>query len=479
MAESLKKQAVSGILWSAVERFSVQGVLFLIMIIMARILSPKDYGLVGMLAVFIAVSQSLIDSGFSQALIRKQNRTDIDNSTVFYFNIVVGFALYGLLYIAAPFVAQFYHTPELTSLMRVICISIIFNSFAVVQRALLTIKVDFRTQAKATFSAAVLSGIVGISMAYSGFGVWSIVAQQLTNLGTNTIFLWIFAKWIPIKSFSWNSFKELFSFGSKLLFSGLLDTLYKNIYLIVIGKVFTASNLGYYTKAHELAVLPSSNLTGILQRVTYPILCKIQNDDDHLSLVYRRFLRVSAFIIFPLMMGISALSTPIILLLLKEQWLFSATLLKILCLSGMWYPIHSINLNLLQVKGRSDLFLRLEVIKKIIYVIILIITIPIGLIAMCIGQILSSLICLGINTYYTGKLIDVGFIRQMKDLLPTLILSIAMWLIVFFIQSLMDSSVQKLVVGTISGIIFYTFSAYLLRFRELKEVLSIIRINKY
>lgn len=475
MAESLKKQAVSGILWSAVERFSVQGIQFLIMIIMARLLSPKDYGLIGMLTVFIAVAQSLIDSGFSQALIRKQNRTEIDNSTVFYFNIVVGFALYSLFYTIAPLVAQFYQTPELTLLMRVICISIIFNSFAVVQRALLTIKIDFKTQAKATLTAAVLSGIVGISMAYSGMGVWSIAGQQLTNLGVNTVLLWLLTGWIPSKHFSWQSFQELFAFGSKLLCSGLLDTLYRNMYLIVIGKVFSASNLGYYTRAQQFSDLPATNLTGILQRVTYPVLCKIQNDNERLSVAYRRFLRVSAFIIFPIMLGISALATPIVLLLLKEQWLFSATLLQIICFAMMWYPIHAINLNLLQVKGRSDLFLRLEIIKKIIAVVILCVSIPLGLIAMCIGQIFSSLVSLIINTHYTGKLIQVGFIQQLKDLLPTCCLSLVMWSIIYLTQYYFEALSLKLIIGSLAGFLFYTLTAYSLKFQELQELISIIR----
>lgn len=475
MAESLKKQAASGILWSAVERFSVQGIQFLIMIIMARLLSPKDYGLIGMLTVFIAVSQSLIDSGFSQALIRKQNRTEIDNSTVFYFNIVVGFALYGLLYTIAPLVAQFYQTPELTSLMRVICISIVFNSFAVVQRALLTIKIDFKTQAKATLTAAVLSGIVGISMAYSGMGVWAIAGQQLTNFGVNTVLLWLLTGWIPSKHFSRQSFRELFAFGSKLLCSGLLDTLYRNMYLIVIGKVFSASKLGYYTRAQQFSDLPANNLTGILQRVTYPVLCKIQDDDERLSVAYRRFLRVSAFVIFPIMLGISALATPIVLLLLKEQWLFSATLLQIICFPMMWYPIHAINLNLLQVKGRSDLFLRLEIIKKVIAVAILCVSVRFGLIAMCIGQIFSSLISLVINTHYTGKLIQVGFIRQLKDLLPICGLSLIMWSIIYLIQNYFESLSLKVIIGSLIGLLFYVLMAYILKFQELQELISIIR----
>ena len=461
--------------WSSVERFSVQGIQFLVMIIMARLLTPKDYGLVGMVAIFIAVAQSLVDSGFSQALIRKQNRTETDNSTVFYFNIVVGVLLYFILFAIAPWVADFYDSPELTALMRVVCLSVVFNSLVVVQRALLTVNIDFKTQAKASLTAAVVSGVVGIGMAYSGFSYWSIVTQQLVNLGLNTLLLWIFARWRPRWIYSWNSFKELFTFGSKLMASGLLDVVYRNMYLLVIGKVFTASSLGYYTRASQFSEFPSSNLTSIMQRVTYPVLCQIQDDDERLALIYRRFLRVSAFLIFPLLAGLSAVSEPFILLLLKEQWLFAATLLKIICFSMMWIPIHAINLNLLQVKGRSDLFLKLEIIKKMMAVIVLCITVPMGLIAMCVGQIFSSIICLIINTHYTGKLIQVGFLRQMQDLLPTLVLSVTMWGVVFFTISFLTGSLLQLITGIVVGIIYYIVLAFLFRFPELKELFSIIR----
>lgn len=475
MSESLKKKTVNGMIWSSIERFSVQGIQFLVMIIMARLLTPKDYGLVGMVAIFIAVAQSLVDSGFSQALIRKQNRTEIDNSTVFYFNIVVGTLLYLILFTIAPLVADFYDSPELTALMRVVCLSVIFNSLVVVQRALLTVNIDFKTQAKTSLTAAIVSGVIGISMAYSGFNYWSIVTQQLVNLGLNTLLLWIFTRWRPRRIYSWTSFRELFSFGSKLLASGLLDVIYRNMYLLVIGKVFTASSLGYYTRANQFAEFSSSNLTGIMQRVTYPVLCQIQNDDERLAQIYRRFLRLSAFLIFPLLMGLSAVAEPFILILLKSQWLFTATLLQIICFSMMWYPIHAINLNLLQVKGRSDLFLKLEIIKKLLAVTVLCITLPMGLIAMCVGQIFSSIIALIINTHYTGKLIQVGFLRQIRDLLPTLLLSLSMWGVVYVVISYLPGTMLQLIVGIVTGIIYYIALSALFKYPELKEVYSIIR----
>ena len=475
MSDSLKSKTVKGVVWSSIERFSTQGVQFLIMIIMARLLTPKDYGLIGMLAIFLAVAQSLIDSGFSQALIRKQDRTDVDNSTVFYFNIVVSSALYLILFISAPFVADFYNQPELTSVMRVVCLGVILNSLAVVQRALFTVKIDFKTQAKASLSAAVISGCIGIVLAYYGFGVWSLVVQQLLNLSVNTLLLWIFSKWRPIAVFSWKSFHELFAFGSKMLASGLLDTLYRNIYPIVIGKLFNASSLGHYTRAHQFSEFPSSNVTGIIQRVTYPILCGIQDETERLEAVYRKFLKLSAFIIFPLMIGLSSVARPFIYIVLGSQWVFCGQLLQIICFAMMWYPIHAINLNLLQVKGRSDLFLRLEIIKKILGITVLCITAPFGLVVMCYGQIFNSVVALVINTYYTGKLINVGFIRQMKDLFPTILLSLTMFGAILLVNSFIEANMHRLIIGVLVGIIVYASGSYIFKFKELQTLFSLIR----
>ena len=475
MTESLKNKTAKGVLWSTIERFSVQSVQFCIMIIMARLLTPQDYGLIGMLVIFLAIAQSLIDSGFSQALIRKYPRTETDNSTVFYFNIIVAVFIYLLLYFVAPYVSIFYNIPALTSVMRVICLGVVLNSLAVVKRALFTVNIDFKTQAKAAFIAAVSSGFVGIVMAYKGYGVWSLVFQQLLNLSINTGLLWIFSKWRPSWMFSWRSFRELFAFGSKLLLSGLLDTVYRNIYPIVIGKLFSASNLGHYTRAQQFADFPSSNVTGIIQRVTYPVLCTIQKDDERLAGVYRRVLKLVSFVVFPMMMGLSALAVPFIHIVIGDQWSLCAKLLQVLCFSMMWYPVHAINLNLLQVKGRSDLFLRLEIIKKILGISVLCLTAPLGLVVMCYGQVFNSLVALAINTYYTGKLINVGFFKQMRDLMPTLLLSLSMFGLIWIISHFVSNQIYQLLAGILSGIIYYTSISYFCRFSELQEFFSLIK----
>ena len=472
---SLKERTFYGIMWSGVERFSVGGIMFLLQIVMARMLSPEDYGIVGMLAIFVAVAQSFVDSGFSNALIQKNDRTELDYSTVFYFNVVVGCVFYLLLFFSSPFIASFYKTPILLELTRVIGLSILFNSLTVVQRAKMTIAIDFKTQTKASFLAVVLSGVLGIWMAYAGCGVWAIAIQTVSNTGLNMILLWIYSSWKPKKVFSWNSFHRLFSFGSKLLLAGLIDTIYRNIFTLIIGKKFTKVELGNYTRADQFCQFPSANITGILQRVTFPILSELQNDDERLKLVYRKFLRLSAFVIFPLMIGLAAISRPFILLVLTEKWEGAIVLMQVLCLGYLWYPIHAINLNLLQVKGRSDLFLRLEIIKKSVGIGILFVTIRYGVLTMCMGTIVGGIIGLIFNTYYTGKLIQLGFVKQMLDLFPILINSIVMGGLVYFLTCLLSGYMLQILLGSIGGIIYYLVSSHIFHSQDLKYLFSLVK----
>ena len=475
MAESLKTKTLKGTLWSGVERFSVQGIQFLVMIVMARVLTPEDYGLVGMLAIFIAISQSLVDSGFSQALIRKLDRTETDNSTVFYFNIAVAVCIYIILFLSAPLIADFYNEPELVSLTRVVCFSIVIDSPVVVQRALLTSRIDFRTQARATLPGAIISGIVGISLAYSGFGVWSIVAQQLTNVAVTAVLLWILSRWRPSFVYSWKTFKELFSFGSKLAASGIIERTYRYAYLIVIGKIFKAADLGYYTRAQQFADFPSSNLSSVIQRVTFPVLCSIQNDDEKLRSIFIRFLRITAFVVFTLMMGLAGVARPFINVILGEQWEYAGVLLQIICFSFMWYPVQAINLNLLQVKGRSDLFLKLEICKKIIGVLILVITIPYGLVAMCYGSIVTSIIELIINAFCTGKLINIGFLKQMRELLPTMAYSFSMFFIVLYVVNIVPGNIASLFAGIAVGMVYFFLITTCTHSRDIRELFALLK----
>lgn len=476
--ESLRNKTFKGIIWSATERFSAQLISFIVMIVMARLLTPEDYGLVGMLTIFIAISQSLVDSGFSQALIRKQKCTIVDQSTVFYFNICVGGVLYTTFFFAAPLIAKFYSEPQLVPITRVVTLSILINSFAEVQRAIYISNVEFKIQTKVSLIASIIGGCIGCYMAFSGYGVWSIVSYQLINISINTILLWYYSKWHPIWAYSWSSFRELFGFGSKLAFCGIISTIYENIYLMVIGKKFSASDLGVFTRAQQFAAFPSVNLTSIIQRVIFPILCSIQDDEVRLTQAYEKFIRITGFVIFPLMIGLAAVAEPLVFLLLNPQWAFTATILRILCLSLMWFPICAVNMWLLEVKGRSDLFLRVEVLKRVIGVAILCITIPMGIIPMCIGAVITSLIWMAMNTFYTKRIIGLGFIRQIKSLLPSILYSFSMGVLVYLITLIEQSNAQKLIVGVISGILFYIGIAAITRSSDLKELLSLLKLKK-
>lgn len=475
--ESLKNKTKKGLAWSMIERFATQGVQFLFGIILARLLSPDDYGIIAMPLVFLAIAQCIIDSGFSTALIRKPELTEDDLSTAFYFNIGIGILCYAVLFFSSPLIADFYHTPILSSLLKVTALAVLFNPLCAVQQAILTRKIDFKTQAIVSLSGAVVSGIVGLYMAYNGFGVWSLVFQQVGGYVMRTILLWILGKWKPKRKWSWESFHYLWGFGSKMLGSGLLDTIYNNIYPIVIGKYFSAQDLGNYTRAQQFSSLPSSNVTGVLQRVTFPVLSSIQNEDERLAKNYRKILKLSAFLIFPMMLILSAVANPLVRILLTDKWSGCVVLLQIICFQMMWYPIHAINLNLLTVKGRSDLFFRLEVLKKIIGVCIMCITIPNGIIWMVSGGIVSSMIALVINTYYTGKLIHVGYLKQMRDLLPIFGISLFVWFCIFICVTLIENCYVQLLLGVFIGFILFVVLSKLFLKSEWKDLMSIIKLK--
>ncbi len=467
---SLKQKTTKGLFWSSVERFSNQGVSFIFSIILARILAPSDFGIVAMIGIFFAVAQSFVDSGFSNALVRKTDRREEDLSTCFYFNIGVGIVAYIVLFLIAPFIADFYNQPILSPIIRITGFGVVLNSLCVVQQALFTIKIDFKSQAKVTLSATIISGIVGVVLAYQGYGVWALVWQGVVMSLVRMGLLWLMSKWCPKAGFSKDSFHYLFGYGSKLLASGLLDTIYNNIYPIVIGKFYSPAQLGNYSRALSFAQLPSSNITSILQRVTFPVLSTIQDDLPRLQTNYRRLLKLSAFIVFPLMMGLAAVAFPLIRIVLTPKWEGCSFYLQIICFALMWYPIHAINLNLLQVKGRSDLFLRLEIIKKIVGVCIMCITIPLGITAMCIGMVASSFIALFINTFYTGKFIDIQYLKQMRDLLPIFVNSLLTGGLIFISIQFITNDVFKLMVGVIIGVLYYILSSYIFARDEIDEV---------
>lgn len=476
MNDSLKHQAVKGVMWSAVERFSVQGIQFILTIIIARLVLPSDYGLIAMLGIFLAIAQVFVDSGFSNALIQKKDRTETDFSTVFYFNIFISIIIYFLLYISAPYISTFYKEPELSSVTRWIGLNIIISSFSIVQRAKLTINVDFKRQAKASLVAVLVSGAIGIFLAYKGWGVWALVAQTLSNSLLNTLLLWIFAKWIPKWVFSRESFHTLFSFGSKLLLSGLLHTIYINLYSLVIGRRYSSMDVGFYNRAYQFANFPSINIVGIINRVIFPIQCEMQDDNERLKTSFIKYLRMSCFIIFPLMIIMAVLSKPFILLLLTEKWLPAAELLSILCFAYMWYPVMVVNNQILNVKGRSDYFLYAEIIKKIVAITILLITLPFGVRTLCWGIVVYNFFDMAIIIYYTKKVIYIGYLEQVRNIIPLFLLSVLMGGITYLSLYLSEGNLfRELITGSVVGLLIYVFASLLFKVRELNQIILTLR----
>lgn len=474
MPESLKKKTVKGVAWTSLNKVLDLGFGFVIGVILARLLSPSDYGLLAMIAVFSAIAFTFLDSGFGNALIRKPDLNEDDNTTAFLFNLVAGIVLFGVIWLIAPWVSAFYDKPILTPLLRAEGSLLIVASFKIVQNTQLTRALNFKAKMIIRVVSSVSGGVIGIIAAYCGLGVWALVAMHIADALISLVLLWIISPWRPRGKWSKKSFNYLWGYGSKLLASGLLDTVYSNIYPIVIGKFYSAADLGQYSRAKGYADMPSQSLTGVIQQVTFPVLSQIQDDHQRLGNNYRRMLRFSVFIIFPIMIGLAVLAHPLVVSLVTDKWAQCVPYLQIICLASMWYPVHAINLSLLQVKGRSDLFLRLEIIKKALITVVVFICVPFGIMGICYGAVFTSLACLAINTYYTGKLIDVGFVRQMMDMTPTLLASLAMGAVVYFAVIPFDSDVVKLAVGIPMGMVVYLAIAKIFKMPELQEALDII-----
>lgn len=472
--KSFRQKTITGLKWSALEHLSSQGVAFVINLVIVRILTPSDYGVMGLVTVFLGISQVIINAGFAAALIRKQNRTDDDFSTVFYYNVFAAIVLYLLLLVAAPWIALFYKLPALVIVIRIAGLNMIIASLSSIHSTKLTIEVNFKTLTKISLVSSVTAGILGIVVAYMGYKVWALVFQALATAVISTTLLWMYVRWIPKWLFSTTSFKELFGFGSRLMISGLLETLYNNLYQMIIGKKYTPADLGYFTRAMVLVQLPSNNITEVIQRVTFPVLSEMQQDLKTLTHSYRRLLRMSAFIIFPVMSFLIALCEPLVRLVLTDKWIAIVPFVRVLCLGYMFYPIHAINLNLLKVKGHPELFLRLEVIKKIIITLVLFATVPFGILVMCYGTVLTSVIALVINTYYTGKLIQHGFLKQMNDIKLAFFISLAAGAAAFFTSFYFNNSWVQLFTGAASGLIILLGSAYLFKIKEFNEFKMII-----
>jgi teichuronic acid exporter len=467
---TLKDKAIKGVVWSAIERFGNQGIQFFIGLILARLLMPEDYGLIGMLLVFISIAQVFVEGGFSAALIRKSDATTKDYSTVFWFNLVASFIFYLVIFFCSPLIADFYKEPLLVPLAKVIGLNIIISAIGTIQKTILTKRLDFKSQAKINISSIVVSGLIGVIVAWQGYGVWSLVIQNLSrNVFMNAGF-WIHSHWRPQPVFSKSSFKELFGFGSKLLASGIINAISENLYTIIIGKLYNAKSLGFYTRANQFQKLPVSSIYGAIGVVTYPVLAELKDDKVKLREAYRSMIRMVAFVLFPVMTILGAVAEPMIRILLTDKWLPSVPLLQILCIVGALYPLHAINLDILKVKGRSDLFLRLEVIKQVLNVGMILICYRWGVNGLVWGLVGLNVVCYYLNSFYSKAIIGYGIRDQAADLGFMGLLSGLMLLLLVFVLHMVHNEMLLLFLIPLLGIASYIFLAYVFRVVELYKI---------
>lgn len=436
MQESLKSRTIKGVSWSAIDNVARVGVTFLVSIVLARLLSPDDYGLLGIIQVVTVVSTALINAGFTTALIRKKDATDDDYNTSFIVNLGLSLFIYGIIFLCSPYIADFFNREELISLVRVAAISLIFGALSLVPQTRLTKNIDFKTQTKVTLIASVGSGLLGIGMALVGFGVWSLVAQVLSMELLRMCLLWYFDRWMPKFFFSTGSFHELFGFGWKIMVSNLLDTLWREIYQVVVGKFYSPATLGQYTQSYQYSSLFSSNLTGVIQRVTFPVLSSIQDNKERMVAAYRKIIKTTMFVSAISMFALGAISEPLLYCLIGPKWHEAATYLPLICISGSTYPLHAINLNMLQVQGRSDLYLGLEIVKKIIYLGPLFVGAFIGIMPMLLTNIGMTVVAYFLNSYYSGKLIGYSSWMQIKDVAPSYAIAVVVALSIYFLKYL-------------------------------------------
>jgi teichuronic acid exporter len=476
---SLKKQALSGVFWSTIQQFSSQGIGFIVSIILARLLLPSEFGLIAMLGVFVGLGNALINSGLTQSLIRSPNLDDEDFSTVFFFNLIGSVVIYVIIFLVAPLIANFYKQGLLTPIIRVYCITFVINAFSAIQTTRLNKKMDFKTQMKVSIPSLVIGSTVGIAMAYSGFGVWSLVWSALIQAIAVTVQLWYWAKWKPLWLFNMEKFRYHFHYGVKLMSSGILDIVFTNAYTIIIGKFFAPAQVGFYNRADALQMLPVGNISSVITKVSFPLFSSIQEDNNRLKSVYKRIMQMVIFLIAPTLIIMAVLAEPMFRLLFTDKWLPAVPYFQILCFNGILYPIHSYNLQILKIKGRSDLFLKLEIIKKILVVLVILISFRFGIYGLLYGGVITSVLCFFINTHYSGKFLNYTAWEQTKDLLPIIFLSVIIGCVVYvcdtFTLNYLPYDILRLFIGGIIGSFLYLISAYFLKMNSLFELIKIIK----
>ena len=476
MSETIRKKAIRGVVWSAVEKFSRQGLMTLFTILIARQLSPSDYGLVAMLSIFLIIAQVFVDSGFVEALIQKQDRTETDFSTTFWFNIGVALLVYIALLLFSPLIAGFYGEPLLGELLPWMALVFVTNAFRTVQQAKLNIAMDFRRQAWITIIAVSVSGGTGLWMAYNGFGVWTLVWQPLLQNFLNVLLLWISAGWMPSLVFSDRSFKNLFGFGSKLLMSRTLNAVYTQGSFLLVGKFFSPSAAGLYSQSTQMTSFIPAAISDVVARVAYPIECELQDNDKELQRRFFQMLRMTCFILFPLMMGIAALAEPAVRLLLTEKWLDAVPLMRILCFAYVWWPASNMSWQLLNAKHRSDYGLKSEIIKRIVGIVILLFPFFGGIQMVCVGIMIYSIVDIYVLTLFTKRILDkVTFVEEMKVLLPILVNAMVMGGCVYLLDCVFCSDVASIAIGVATGIMVYSVITLLTGSKEAHYLLEMAK----
>lgn len=469
------KSTTSNFLWRFMERCGAQGVTFIVSIVLARLLDPKVYGTVALVTVFTAILQVFVDSGFGNALVQKKNADNIDFSTVFFFNITVCTALYLIMFFCAPFIASFYKMPELTPVVRVMSLTLIISGVKNIQQSYVSKNLLFKKFFFATLGGTIGAAFIGIGMAYAGFGVWAIVAQNLFNQLVDTIILWVTVKWRPQLVFSFKRLKGLFSYGWKLLVSSLLDTGYNNLRQLIIGKLYTAKDLSFFNKGQSFPNMIVTNINSSIDSVLLPTMSAEQDDKSRVRAMTRRAIKTSTYIMMPLMMGLAVCAEPLVSLILTDKWLPCVPFLRIFCFTYAFYPTHTANLNAIKAMGRSDMFLKLEIAKKAFGLVVLVSTMWFGVIWMAYSLLLTSLFSQIINSFPNKKLLEYGYIQQLKDMLPQIALSCAMGFCVYLLNYVGLPVIVTLILQVAVGAVLYITLSKVFKIESFKYVLNMLK----
>ena len=476
-----KGRVISNLIWRFAERCGAQGVQFIVSLVLARVLEPSAYGTIALVTVFTTILQVFVDSGMGNALIQKKNADEIDFSTVFYFNIAICLMLYLVMFVASPYIAKFYNDDSLTDVIRVLSLTIVISGVKNVQQAYVSRNMMFKRFFFATLGGTIASAILGIVMAYNGFGVWALVAQQILNTAAATVILWITVKWRPKIVFSLKRLKGLFSYGWKLLVSSLIDTVYNNIRQLIIGKLYSSEDLSFYNRGKQFPNFIVTNVNTSIDSVLLPAMSREQDDVNRVKNMTRRSIKISTYVMAPLMMGLAFMATNVVKLILTDKWLECVPFLQIFCITYMFYPIHTANLNAIRAMGRSDLFLKLEVIKKIIGMIVLVATMWFGVMAMAYSLLFTSIVSQIVNAWPNKKLLNYGYKDQLKDILPSILLAVFMGIVVYLVGFIKLPLIITMILQVLVGIVIYFLISILFKFEAFDYILEIVKsmFNKF